>query len=159
MRFWAILRDAQRNIQHSHAAGSGWLNAITRDRNRPQKPVWRARIIVLTADGTGTTAIARAVGTAKTTVWRWQERCMPVGVAGLTRDQTRPSRLPPLPAETIDRVVALTHPTPPHEATHGTAPAMAKGGISPSLVRHREGSRPPAASGAPLQARQRSQLG
>jgi hypothetical protein len=27
------------------------------------------------------------------------------GVAGLTRDKTRPSRVPPLPAETIDRVI------------------------------------------------------
>jgi len=31
------------------------------------------------------------------------------GVAGLTRDKTRPSRIPPLPAETVDRVVALTN--------------------------------------------------
>jgi hypothetical protein len=42
----------------------------------------------------------------------------------------------PLPAETVDRVVALTNQAPPHEATHWTAPAMAKMvGISPSSVR------------------------
>jgi hypothetical protein len=35
----------------------------------------------------------------------------------LTRDKTRPSRIPPLPAETVDRVVALTNQAPPHEAT------------------------------------------
>ena len=34
------------------------LGSIIRDRNSPQKHVWRARIIVLTADGEGTTAIA-----------------------------------------------------------------------------------------------------
>jgi hypothetical protein len=38
--------------------------------------VWRARIIVLSADGNGTIAIARAVGKDKTVVWRWQERFM-----------------------------------------------------------------------------------
>jgi hypothetical protein len=48
------------------------------------------------------------------------------GVEGLTHDKTRPSRIPPLPAETIDRVVALTNQEPSHEATHWTAPAMAK---------------------------------
>jgi transposase len=41
-----------------------------------------------------------------------------------------------LPAATVGRVVALTNEPPPHEATHWTAPAMAKAvGISPSSVR------------------------
>ena len=112
------------------------LDAIVRDRNSPQKHVWRARIILLTAEGNGTTAITRRVGKDKTAVWRWQERYMREGVGGLTRDKTRPSRIPPLPAETVDRVVALTNHAPPHEATHWTAPAMAKAvGISPSSVR------------------------
>jgi hypothetical protein len=46
------------------------LQSIIRDRNSPQKHVWRARIIVLTADGAGTTAITRAVGKGETVVWR-----------------------------------------------------------------------------------------
>jgi hypothetical protein len=33
------------------------LEAIVRDRNSPQKHVWRARIVLLTADGQGTNAI------------------------------------------------------------------------------------------------------
>src|SRR5438132_10167086 len=112
------------------------LRSIIRDRNSPQKHVWRARIIVLTTDGEGTTGVMRAVGKGKTVVWRWQERFMQEGVEGLTRDKTRPSRIPPLPAATVDRVVALTNQAPPHEATHWTAPAMAKAvGISPSSVR------------------------
>jgi transposase len=112
------------------------LDTIIRNRNSLQKHVWRARIIVLTADGEGTTAITRAVGKGKTVVWRWQERFMHEGIQGLTRDKTRPSRIPPLPAETVDRVVALTNQAPPHEATHWTAPAMAKTvAISPSSVR------------------------
>jgi hypothetical protein len=47
------------------------LDTIIRNRNGPQKHVWRARIILLTADGAGTSAIARAVGKGKTVVWRW----------------------------------------------------------------------------------------
>jgi transposase len=112
------------------------LDAIVRDRNTPQKPVWRARIVLLTADGIGTNAITRAVGKDKTVVWRWQERFMQEGVAGSTRDKTRPSRIPPLPAETVDRVVALTNQAPPHEATRRSAAAMAKAvPISRSSVR------------------------
>src|SRR5207302_4589179 len=112
------------------------LQSIIRDRNSPQKHVWRARIIVLTADGNGTSALTRAVGKGKTVVWRWQEPFMPEGVQRLTRDKTRPSRITPLPAETVDRVIALTNQAPPHEATHWSAPAMARAvGISPSSVR------------------------
>src|SRR5215204_5361220 len=56
-------------------------------------------------------------------------------VAGLLRDKTRPPRIPPLPQETIDRVVELTAAEPPHEATHWTASAMAEAtGTSPSSV-------------------------
>jgi hypothetical protein len=58
------------------------------------------------------------------------------GIEGLTRDKTRPSRIAPLPAETVDRVVALTNQAPRHETTHWSAPAMAKAvGISPSSGR------------------------
>src|ERR1700732_195509 len=52
------------------------LQSIIRDRNSLQKHVWRARIIILTADGEDTTAVMRAVGKGKTVVWRWQERFM-----------------------------------------------------------------------------------
>jgi len=112
------------------------LDAIIGDRNSPQKHVWRARIVLLTVDGNGTNTITRAVGKDKTSVWRWQERFMHEGIAGLIRDKTRPSRIAPLPAKTVDRVVALTNQAPPHEATHWSASAMAEAvGISPSSVR------------------------
>jgi hypothetical protein len=35
------------------------LETITRDRNAPQKHVWRAAIVLLSADGVGTNAIMR----------------------------------------------------------------------------------------------------
>jgi len=105
-------------------------------RNSPQKHVWRAGIILATADGLGTGEIVRRTGKSKPCVWRWQERFMREGVAGLLRDKTRPSRIPPLPQATIDRVVALTPTEPPHEAAHWSASAMAAAvGTSPSSVR------------------------
>ena len=66
------------------------LEALVAARGSPQKHVWRARIILLTADGLGTVAIMAATGKSKTCVWRWQERYMAEGVDGLLRDKTRP---------------------------------------------------------------------
>ena len=50
------------------------LIAIITDRNSPQKHVWRAQIVLLTADGCGTMELTRRTGTSKTSVWRWQAR-------------------------------------------------------------------------------------
>jgi transposase len=117
------------------AADRARLRAMVADRNSPQKHVWRAEIILATADGLGTSEIMRRAGVSKPCVWRWQERFMREGVAGLPRDKTRPSRIPPLPQAVIDRVVGLTTTDPPHEATHWTAAAMAEAvGVSLSSV-------------------------
>ena len=111
------------------------LRALINDRNAPQKHVWRAEIVLLSADGGGTHEIMRQTGKSKTCVWRWQERFAAAGVDGLLRDKTRPSRVPPLGQRVIDKVVALTAAEPPHEATHWTGAAMAKvAGISVSSV-------------------------
>jgi len=111
------------------------LAAIVADRNTPQNHVWRAQIILLTANGCGTEEIMRRTGTARTTVWRWQERFMTDGVAGLLRDKTRPSLIPPLGMAIEPRVVTRTLGEPPGETTHWTAAAMAKeSGISVSSV-------------------------
>src|SRR5580700_3943279 len=102
------------------------LTAIVTGRNSPQKHVWRARIVLLTADGCGTMELTRRTGTSKTSVWRWQERFLAEGVSGLLRDKTRPSRIPPLGTEVEARVVAATQTAAPGETTHWTSVAMAR---------------------------------
>src|SRR5919107_578434 len=92
------------------------LEDLVGNRNTTQKHVWRLAIVLLSADGFGTTEIMRRTGTSKTCVWRWQERFAEAGVEGLLRAKTRPSRGPPLGQEPIDTVVALTATGPPHEA-------------------------------------------
>src|SRR6266403_2221100 len=122
------------NIQLSRADRSK-LEAVVANRNSPQKHAWRAKIVLLTADGRGTAEIMQATGKAKTVIWRWQERFRDEGVAGLWRDKTRRSRIPPLSAEVAKRVVALTLAGPPPAASHWTGSAMAKAaGISVSSV-------------------------
>lgn len=66
-----------------------------------QKHAWRARIVLLSGKGLGTSAIMVQTGKSKTCVWRWQERFMQEGVEGLLRDKTRPSRIPALTQVTL----------------------------------------------------------
>jgi transposase len=117
------------------AADRARLRAIVADRNSPQKHVWRAAIVLATAEGCGTAEIMRRAGVSKPCVWRWQARFMAEGVAGLLRDKTRPPGTPPLPSATVERVVELTRRAPPGEVTHWTGRAMAEAvGISLSAV-------------------------
>jgi transposase len=107
------------------------LEAIILDRGAPQKHVWRAQIILATADGCGTTEIIRRSGKAKPVVWRWQERFMREGVDGLLRDKTRKPGKPPLPAVTVQKVIDLVSGPAPGETTHWTGRMLAKAvGIS-----------------------------
>ena len=77
----------------------------------------------------------RRSDTSKPTVWRWQARYVDDGVAGLRRDKTRPSPVPPLPTETRLKVIARTVREMPSNATHWSRSAMAEAvGISPSSV-------------------------
>jgi transposase len=111
------------------------LEALIADRNTPSKVVWRAEIVLATADGHGTNEIMRRTGKSKPCVWRWQERYLAEGVEGLLRDKTRPSRRPPLTDAVKLAVLTKTaHATPAH-ATHWSRATMAAAiGISPSSV-------------------------
>src|SRR3954451_4742155 len=102
------------------------LESVTGSGNSRQKHVWRARIVLLSADGVGTMAIQRQTGKGKPTIWRWQARFMAEGVDGLLHDATRPGGKPPLPAATVERVVEMTLAEPPGGTTHWTCRALAK---------------------------------
>ena len=65
------------------------LAAIVGDRNRSQKHVQRARIVLLSADRLPVLAVARQSGASRPAVWRWQQRFAEQGVEGLLRDKTR----------------------------------------------------------------------
>jgi len=107
------------------------LEAIIEDRNRPRKHVERALIVLASAERRPVQQIAETVGISRPMVWRWQCRFAEAGVDGLLRDKTRKPGKPPIPAETVARVVALTCGAPPREATHWTGRAMARAaGIS-----------------------------
>ena len=83
------------------------LHALVKDRNAPQKHVWRAQIVLLSAGG----------------------------LEGLLRDKMRPSRVPQLAPSVAERVVELTFAPPPGETIYWTSALMAKAvGVSVSSI-------------------------
>jgi transposase len=107
------------------------LLAIAADRNRQRKHLERAQVVLTSADRRPVQQIATQLGVSRPMVWRWQQRFAEAGVDSLLRDKTRKPGKPPIPAETVARVVALTCGEPPGETTHWTGRAMAKAaGIS-----------------------------
>jgi len=111
------------------------LERLVRDRNSAQKVVWRARIVLLAADGLQARAIAAATDKSELTVRRWRRRFMAKGVEGLLKDASRPPRRKPLTAEKIGEVIHLTLHTKPANATHWSVRTMAAAaGLSSSSI-------------------------
>jgi transposase len=111
------------------------LDKLVRDRNTPQKVVWRARIVLLAAGGLTARAIASTVGKSELTVRRWRRRYLAKGVDGLLKDASRPPRRKPLSAETIKQVVEMTlHERPPKAAQWSIRTMAAAAGVSRSSV-------------------------
>ncbi len=95
------------------------------DRNARSKVVWRAGIVLATADGLGTVAVMRRTGKSKPCVWRWQERYVAEGTEGL-QDAAIPQEA---------AVLTKTANETPANATHWSVRAMAKEiGISHTSV-------------------------
>jgi hypothetical protein len=65
VRIWGMRKGIIVNVT---SADRIRLRAVVANRNSPQKHVWRAKIILLTADGLGTNAIMRGTGRAKSVV-------------------------------------------------------------------------------------------
>ena len=122
------------------------LERLVRDRNTAQKVVWRARIVLLAGDGLTAEAIASAVGKSLLTVRRWRRRYAALGVDGLLRDATRPSRVKPLSPEKIRQVVHMTlHGKPPNATQWSVRSMAAASGTSYSSVQriwHAHGLKP-----------------
>jgi hypothetical protein len=58
------------------------LARLVRDRNTPQKIVWRSRIVLLAGDGIGAVEVAARVSKSVLTVRRWRRRYAAKGVDG-----------------------------------------------------------------------------
>jgi transposase len=102
------------------------LETVASDRNGQRKHGERAQVVLASAAGGPVQQVAAETKVSRPTVWRWQQRFAEAGVEGLLRDKTRKPGKPPIPAEVVARVVAMTCGAPLKEATHWTGRAMAK---------------------------------
>src|SRR5258708_34761816 len=68
------------------------LEAVIGSGNSPQKHVWRARVVLLSAAGIGTMAIQRQTGKCKPAIRRWPGRFLGEGGDGPFPGATRPAR-------------------------------------------------------------------
>src|SRR3712207_3109563 len=128
------------------AADRERLETLVRDRNTPQKVVWRARIVLLTGEGLRATEVAARVGTSTLTVRRWRRRYAKAGVDGLLKDASRPPGRKPLTAAVIQRVLHLTlHEKPPRATQWSVRSLAAAVGLSHTSVQriwHAHGLKP-----------------
>jgi transposase len=88
------------------------LEARLRASTTEQRDVFRARIILLAAEGRSTRSIARSVGTMPRTVSLWRGRFSREGLAGLS-DKPRPGSVPKYNAATGKRILAVLDRPPP----------------------------------------------
>src|SRR6516165_8283749 len=88
------------------------LEARLRAPTSEQRQVFRARVVLLAAEGRSTRSIARELGTMPRTVSGWRGRFAREGLAGL-EDRPHPGPAPKYGSETGRRILALLdHPRP-----------------------------------------------
>jgi len=90
-----------------------WVRSSTTE----QRMVFRARIVLLAADGVGTNAIARELSTYPATVSKWRTRFATDGLAGL-KDAARPGKARTYTAQDEQRVLAKLDEDPPSGFAH-----------------------------------------
>ena len=119
------LTSAQRRI----------LEAWVRAQNTPQGVALRSRIVLLAADGTSNSAVARQLGVSRPTVILWRQRFLKGGPPALTQIAPGRGRRMTYDADRVSQVVQATLQTTPAGATHWSTRSMAKAqGLSKATV-------------------------
>jgi transposase len=101
------------------------LEARCRAATTAQRDVWRARIVLLAADGASTRSISRTVGVEETVVSTWRNRFADQGLEGL-EDRARSGKPRRYTAETDKRILAVLDEPVPGGYARWTAPLIAK---------------------------------
>lgn len=110
------------------------LERLVRRRKSSQQESFRARIVLLCAEGHTNQDVAKMVGACGATVGKWRARFLEQRLDGLL-DAPRPGTPRKLSDDAIERVLVTTLETSPKGATHWSTRLMAKQtGISQSSV-------------------------
>ena len=100
------------------------LEARVRALTTEQRDVFRARIVLLAAEGRSTRSIAQTVGTMPRTVSNWRGRFAREGLAGLA-DRPRPGPAPKYGSETARRILSVLEREPPAGFARWNGPLIA----------------------------------
>ena len=110
------------------------LENTVRSSRSAVRDVFRARIILLAADGSESGDIAAELATGQDTVSKWRRRFAEKRLAGLT-DQPGRGRKRQYTDQTVERIVEDTLHSTPEQATHWSTRTMAKhAGLSHTTV-------------------------
>jgi transposase len=117
--------------QEQRRTPEAWIAA----RNTPQKVVFRARIVLLAAEGKANRRIAQELKTSRPTVILWRQRFAEDGPTALSEDAPGRGRKPSISSDKIKQIIAATLHTKPNAATHWSVRSMAQTqGVSPATV-------------------------
>jgi transposase len=101
------------------------LDGLVRSTKTEHRTRFKARIVLLAAEGTSTRAIAREVGCTTGTASKWRVRYAKNRLAGFSETGNRGSK-PKYDTETGRRILALLDEKPPPGFANWTAPLLAK---------------------------------
>jgi len=110
------------------------LESIARSRTMPHGLVRRAQIVLGSADGVGTSELARRHRVSRPTVSLWRRRWRDAGLAGL-HTELRPGRPRTIDDEQVAELIATALNHKPEAATQWSVRSLAsERGLSPSSV-------------------------
>src|SRR5260221_1417686 len=116
------------------AAESEQLGSIARSRSLPHSLVRRARIVLMSAEGSANQIIAERCGVSVPTISHWRRCWRERGIAGL-HGELRPGRPRTYDDEAVAELIGKVLHSRPAAATHWSVRAMAAHtGISKSTV-------------------------
>jgi len=100
------------------------LSRIAQSRSLPAGYVFRARLILMLADGASYSTIKRRLGTTAPTISRWKQRFLAAGVDGL--DTSHPGQpISVLTAKLRARILSATRRQPKDGSTHWSCRRLA----------------------------------
>lgn len=122
------------------------LVQLSRGQRTSVRLAFRARVVLLAANGMHNDAIATELKTTPRAVGKWRRRYLERGLAGIEKDAPRGGRPKKATPALVAEVVRLTMEDKPAHATHWSTRTMArKVGVSEKTVRriwHEHGLKP-----------------
>ena len=111
------------------------LHSLAGSRSLPHAIVQRAQMVLACAAGDSNTAVAKRFGVRGSTVGKWRQRYLELGLEGL-HDELRPARQRTYEDDTVAEVINRALQTrPPDGSTHWSARTLAAAtGISKTTV-------------------------